>query len=190
MSIDSRVREGLQRSMSAIATDPEEHLEHARRHGRRRVVIRRAMTAVTVAASLVAVALVGPAVLDAVRSQRREPVTTPHALPIVDNYMVRISSTDAGGIGVPQAAGTWLLKLQGDGILQLAPLRDGNLGGGSSQYQLSGNGFISTALASASCPGVGSYRWFRSGSTLTFILVSDPCALRVAIFSSHPWHAT
>ena len=41
MSIDSRLREGLQRSMSAIATDPDEHLGDVRRQGRKRLVIRR-----------------------------------------------------------------------------------------------------------------------------------------------------
>jgi hypothetical protein len=189
MSIDNRLREGLQRSMSAIATDPEERLEHTRRQGRKRVVFRRAATAVAVAASLVAVAFVGPAVLEALRGQRHEPLATPSALPIVGNYAVRITAADASGAGVSQAAGTWVLRLQGDGVLQLAPLRNGNLGG-PSQYQLAGNDFITTALTSASCQGVGTYTWSRSGSRLTFILVSDPCALRVAIFSSHPWNAT
>lgn len=189
MSIDSRLREGLQRSMSTIATDPEEHLEHARREGRTRVVIRRAVTSVAVAAALVAVAIVGPAVIDAVRSQRREPIATPPALPIVGNYMVRITATDAGAVGVPQAAGTWLLTLQRDGVLELAPLQDGTLGGGSSQYQLAGNDFITTALASTSCQGVGTYTWSRSGSTLAFTVLSDSCALRVAVFSLRPWRA-
>jgi hypothetical protein len=190
MSIDSRLREGLQRSMSTIVTDPEEHLERARRQGRTRVVIRRVVKSVAVAAVLVAVALAGPVVLDAVRSQRREPIATPPALPIVGTYMVRITATDAGAIGVPQAAGTWLLKLQGDGVLELAPLQNGNPGGGSSQYQLAGNDFITTALASASCQGVGTYTWSRSGSSLAFTVVSDSCALRVAVFSLGPWRAT
>ena len=190
MSIDTRLREGLQRSMSAIAADPEEHLEHARRQGHTRVVIRRAVTSVAVAAVLVAVALAGPAVLDAVRSQRREPIATPPALPIVGNYTVRITATDAGAIGVPEAAGTWLLKLQGDGVLELAPLQGGNPGGGPSQYQLAGNDFITSALASASCQGVGTYTWSRSGSTLAFTVVSDSCTLRVAVFSLGAWRAT
>ena len=190
MSIDSRLREGLQRSMSAIATDPEDHLERARRKGRTRVVIRRTLTSLGVAAVVVLAAVIGPAVLGALRGEQREPISSPSMLPIVGDYVVRLTPADVGGSGVTQAAGTWVLKLQGDGVLQLAPLRNGNLGGGTSQYQLSGKDFISTALASASCQGVGTYTWSRSGSTLTFIVVSDPCALRVAVFSSRPWRAT
>jgi hypothetical protein len=176
--------------MSAIATDPDEHLEDARRQGHRRVVIRRALTSAGVAAVVVLVAILGPAVLGALRGGQREPISSPSTLPIVGDYVVRLSPADAGGSGVPHAAGTWVLKLQGDGVLQLAPLRNGNLGGGPSQFQLTGSGFITTALAGAACPGVGTYTWFRSGSTLTFSLVTDPCPLRVAIFSSHPWRAT
>jgi hypothetical protein len=189
MSIDSRLREGLQRSMSAIATDPEEHLENTRRQGHRRAVVRRAVTAVAVVAAIATVAVVGPAVRDALRSQRREPLAPPSALPITGNYLVRITTADASGVGVPRAAGTWLLKLQADGVLQLAPLQGGNVGGGPSQYQLAGTEMLTTALSSANCPGVGRYVWSRSGSTLTFIPASDPCPLRVAIFSSHPWTA-
>jgi hypothetical protein len=190
MSIDSRLREGLQRSMSAIATDPDEHLEDTRRQGRKRVVIRRALTSVSVAAVVVIAAIIGPAVLGALRGEKREPVSSPSILPIVGDYVVRLTPADVGGSGAPQAAGTWVLKLQGDGVLQLAPLQNGNLGGGASQFQLTGSGFITTALAGATCPGVGSYMWSRSGPTLTFFLVTDPCPLRVAIFSSHPWRAT
>jgi hypothetical protein len=142
------------------------------------------------AAVLVLAAVIGPAVLTALRGEQHVPVSSPSMLPIVGNYLVRLTPADVAGSGVSQAVGTWVLKLQGDGVLQLAPLRNGNLGGGSSQYQLSGNGFISTALASASCQGVGTYTWSRSGSTLTFIVVADPCALRVAVFSSRPWRAT
>jgi hypothetical protein len=143
-----------------------------------------------VAAVVVLAAVIGPAVLGALRGEQREPISSPSMLPIVGDYVVRLTPADVGGSGVTQAAGTWVLKLQGDGVLQLAPLRNGNLGGGTSQYQLSGKDFISTALASASCQGVGTYTWSRSGSTLTFIVVSDPCALRVAVFSSRPWRAT
>jgi hypothetical protein len=190
MSIDSRLREGLQRSMSTITTDPEECLPHTRRQGRRRVIIRRAFTSVAVTAVIVVAAMIAPAVLGALRGERHEPISSPSMLSIVGNYVVRLTPSDVGGSGVPQSAGTWVLKLQGDGVLQLAPLRNGNLGGGTSQYQLSGNDFITTALASASCQGVGTYTWSRSGSAVTFIVVSDSCALRVAVFSSRPWRAT
>lgn len=190
MSIDSRLREGLQRSMSAIATDPDQHLEDAHRQGRKRLLRRRAFTATVIVAGLAVIALVGPAMLGALRDQGHEPMATPSSLPIVGNYVVRVTTTDATRAGAPGAAGTWVLKLHGDGVLELAPLRSGDPLGGPSQYQVSGDRFLTTALGSASCQGLGTYTWSRSDSTLTFIVVSDPCALRVAVFSSGPWRAT
>ncbi len=189
MSIDSRLREGLRRSMSAIDTDAERSLDDARRRGRRRATVRRTVTVVAVAAIIATVAFAGPAVLDALHGQRQQPATTPSPLPITGSYSARITVADAARSGVPGSAGTWLLNLRGDSVLQLASLRNANLGRGTTQYQLSGTSFITTALASPSCTGIGRYDWSRNGSTLTFTLVSDPCALRVEIFSTHPWAA-
>jgi hypothetical protein len=186
MSIDSRLREGLQRSMSAI--DVEDHLDDARRRGRRRVVVRRAVAVLAVAAAITTITFASPAVLDILRSQHEQPATKQPPMPITGSYSVKITREEASGLGAPGSAGTWLLTLRADGLLELASLKDTNVGG-SSQYQLTGSEMLTSALASPSCTGVGRYRWSHSGSTLAFTLVSDPCALRVAIFSTHPWTA-
>jgi hypothetical protein len=188
MSIDHRLREGLDRAMSTIDIDVDQHLDRARRVGRRRAVVRRTLTVVAVAAAIVVAALAAPAVLDAIRSQRHQPATTPSPLAITGSYVSTITDQEATSAGDPRAAGSWVLRIRGDGILELASLKHADLGGGSSQYQLTGEEILTTALSSPTCTGVGRYAWSRRSDTLSLVAVSDPCALRVAVFSSHPWN--
>jgi hypothetical protein len=77
MSIDSKLRDGLQRSMSKLDIDAEVQLSDARRRGRRRLVARRVGIAVSIAASVALVAASAAAVLDSPSRQRHEPATTP-----------------------------------------------------------------------------------------------------------------
>ena len=97
---------------------------------------------------------------------------------------LRPSDLTGGGAG---AAGKWLLTLDRNGTLDLASLTNGASRSSVTQYQATQNEFLTTALADGPCSGLGTYRWSRSGSVLTFSVVSDPCPLRVAILSSQPW---
>jgi len=187
MPIDARLREGLERSMSAIEADAERYLPDVRSRARRRRVVHRAATVVAVAAAVVIVAVAAPKLLDVLRNDHRQPATNPSSAPIEGTYVTKITPREAGRIGVPEAAGNWLLTLRGDGVLQLASLRNADLGRATTQYQLSGTEIITSALAGSGCTGLGRYDWSHTGSSLTFVLVSDPCPLRVAIFSSHVW---
>jgi hypothetical protein len=77
VSIEARLRDGLQHSMSKLDIDAELQLSDARRRGRRRLLARRLVTAVSVAASVALVAASAAAVLDSPSHPRREPATTP-----------------------------------------------------------------------------------------------------------------
>jgi len=187
MAIDDRLRDGLRRTMSEIDADAERHLGDARRRGRRLLVIRRAVAAVAVAAAVAIVAVAGPGVLDIVRDQRHRPAAPPSLVPISGTYTTTIRTSDTTGDTDAGAVGTWLLTLDGNGTLDLASLTNGDVGRSITQYQVSGGEFITTALTGSTCSGTGRYAWSRIGSSLTFAVVSDPCPLRVAIFSSRPW---
>jgi hypothetical protein len=190
MTIDARLREGLQRSMSAIDTDAEHHLNDARRRGHKRLVIRRAVAAIAVAAIFAIVVVAAPHVLDLVRDQRHhQPAISPSLLPIFGTYSTTISAKDTTGGRDAGSVGTWLLTLDRDGTLDLASLTNGDRGRSVTQYQTTGGEFLTTALAGSTCSGsgLGRYSWSRSGALLTFTVVSDACPLRVAIFSSQPW---
>jgi hypothetical protein len=79
------------------------------------------------------------------------------------------------------------MTLGGDGSLDLGSLTNGNLGGSVTQYQATASEFLTSALDGSRCSGLGHYTWARSGSSLTLVVINDPCALRVAILSSHAW---
>ena len=187
MPIDARLRERLQRSMSEIDTDAERFLDDARRRGHRRLVIRRLVSAAAVAALLVVVAVAAPTVLEIVRDQQHRPSASPSLASISGTYTTTITPKDTSDAG---SVGTWLLALDGSGTLDLASLTDGDIGRSVSRYQAINGELFATALTGPTCPGVGRYTWSRSGSSLTFALVSDPCALRAGIISSRPWTST
>ncbi len=189
MSIDDRLREGLGRSMSAIDSDAEGHLGDARRRGRRRLVIRRATAVVAIAAAILVVVVAAPSLRELMRDQGRRPAAPPSLAPISGTYTTTIKTNDLAGSG-GGAVGTWLLTLDGNGTLDLASLTNGDQGRSITQYQVTGGQFITTALTDTMCSGTGLYEWSRTGTTLTFTVLSDPCPLRVAIFSAHEWTST
>ena len=188
MAIDARLRDGLQRSMSAIEVDADHSLGDARRRGLRRLIIRRVASVIAVAAAIVVITLAAPGVLELLRDQRHQPAKPPSLLPIVGTYTATVTAGDAHGDA--RSEGTWLLTLDRDGTLDLASLTNGDVGRSVTQYQIDGGRFLTTAFSGTTCSGVGRYTWSREGSTLTFAVVSDPCALRVTIFSSRPWKST
>jgi len=185
MSIDSRLRDGLQRSMSKIDTDAELPLADARRRGRRRLLVRRAGNVFAVDATIAILVVAGPAILGALHGRGPEPATSPTALPIAGTYTTSISIGDAAG--TPVAKGKWLLTLGGDGSIDLASLTNGNFSVSGTQYQATTSEFLTTVLDGSRCSGLGQYTWTRKGSVLRFAVVSDPCALREAILTSRPW---
>ena len=142
MTVDARLREGLQRSMSAIATDPERGLNDARRRGRRRLVIRRAVALLALVA-LVALVVAAPAVLDLVRDQRNRPATTLNPPPMSGTYTTTVTAQDTADAGM---SGRWLLSLDRDGTLRLSSLTDGDLHPSVTRYRTRGSEFLTTAL--------------------------------------------
>jgi hypothetical protein len=186
MPIDTRLRDGLERSMSTIDTDVEPFLQDARRRGHRRLMIRRAATAIAIAAAIAIVAVAGPGLRGLLRGRELQPAAPPPLVQISGTYTTTIRTSDLTGGGAG-AVGTWLLTLDRGGTLDLASLSNVNRGRSVTQYQATQSGFLTTALADGPCSGLGTYAWSRAGSVLTFSVVSDPCPLRVAIFSSQPW---
>jgi len=79
MAIDDRVREQLQRSMSGIDVETERALLDARHRGHRRILVRRALAAAAVFAT---VAVLAPRVLNSTWNKGHQPATPP--TPITD----------------------------------------------------------------------------------------------------------
>ena len=124
MPIDARLRDGLERSMSTIDTDVEPFLHDARRRGRRRLVIRRAVTVVTIAAAIALVAVAGPSLRDLFRGREQQPAAPSPLVQLSGTYTTTIRPSDLTGGGAG-AAGKWLLTLDRNGTLDLASLTNG-----------------------------------------------------------------
>jgi hypothetical protein len=191
MSVDGRLRNELSRDASDLDVDVDRFLGDVVRGGQRRQRIRQVGGVVFVLALIAAVALIGPAVMDVVRHQRTLPAhqgtTTPVA--IAGTYVVEINRADASGTPELQLEGLWQFTLRGDGLVTVTGPAGANVSTPRSQYQLESDRLLTTAFASDSCSGVGVYRWSREGSMLSFTLVSDACAVRVVLFTAHPWEA-
>lgn len=188
MSVDGRLRNELSRDASRVDVDVDRFLDSVVTSGRRRQRVRRVGRAMAVAALIAVVALAGPAVLDVIRHQHEQPAA-PVPAAIEGTYAVRIGSADVLGTPRLHLEGLWQLTVRGDGLLSLAGPKGSSVSAPSSQYQLDGDRILATAFASEHCSGVGVYRWQREGSTLTFTLESDACAVRVAVLTAHPWEA-
>ena len=121
MSIDARLREEVQRAMSAIESDTESRLDEARERGHRRLMFRRASTAVAIAATIAIVAVATPRVLDLTDPGRHQPAATQSPLPdiapeqmILGNWHSEITC-DAflrgfERAGIPEMAARWLIN--------------------------------------------------------------------------------
>jgi len=88
-------------------------------------------------------------------------------------------------------AGPWTLRLEANGVMLLSTPATFSLGTSGLAFQLQGDTFRTNAFVDDACQeakAVGVYRWTRSGGSLTFTPISEPCAVRRILFSSGPWH--
>jgi len=60
-----------------------------------------------------------------------------------------------------------------------------------SLFQVEGGQFRTALIGQDVCSfdSPGTYRWIRSGDTLTFEALNDPCRARVELFTSGSWRA-
>lgn len=196
MSVERRLREGLERSASAVQPDIG-RLDEAIVRGRRRRRARRASLIVGTVAALAAIGVAVPQV--ASRVQRVQPPAVnpgptltagPDAV-ISGSYTSKLGATSPA-IRANKMAGTWTLRLKPNGTITLSAPRSFHGDVASIAYRVQGDRFTTNAFVNdPRCSNdVGVYRWRRAGRTLVFTPVSDTCALRRALFSSQPWHTS
>jgi hypothetical protein len=137
MALDARLRDELQRSMSAMQIDAELHLDDARRRGHRRWVFRRALAGVMVAASVAIVVVAAVRVFDLSAVRRHEPATQPES--ILGTWRSQITCEEFvrrfEDAGVGDLSARWLVndRLQPGPIHELASRAD--LCRGAKQFQ-------------------------------------------------------
>jgi hypothetical protein len=197
MSVERRLREGLERSASAIEPDVGRRLPEAIARGRRRRRARRASSILATVAVLVGIGFALPHVTPLVHGTQHPAVSQGPTLSpapdaaIAGTYTSRLRATSRL-IQDNGMAGSWTLRLGASGMITLSA--PGSFHGdlASSAFRVLGQQFTTNTFVNDSrCSNdVGVYRWQRAGTTLLFTPISDKCALRRALFSSQPWHTS
>jgi len=195
MSVERRLREGLERSASAVQPDVGRRLPEAIIRGRRRRRARRASLIVGAVAALAVIGVAVPQVSSYVHRVQQPAVSHRPTLPpepdaaIAGSYTMVLPASSRV-IRANGMAGTWTLRLKANGTMTLSapPSFHGDLA--SIAFRVQGGRFTTNAFVNdPRCANdVGVYRWQRASRTLVFTPVSETCALRRALFSAQPWH--
>jgi hypothetical protein len=197
MSVERRLREGLERSAAAVQPDVGQRLPEAITRGRRRRRARRASLIAGTVAALAVVGLALPQVTGFVQRTQHPAVSQAPTLAsgpdavLAGSYTSTLDATSPV-IQANGMAGTWTLRLKANGVLTLSAPRSFHGDLASIAFRVQGERFTTNAFVNdPRCSNdVGVYRWQRAGGTLVFTPVSDTCALRRALFSSQPWHTS
>ena len=195
MSVERRLREGLERSASVVQPDVGRRLPEAIARGRRRRRARRASLIVGTVAVLAAVGVAVPQVTGYVQrfqhpAVSQGPTLTPGPDAVITGSYTSTLGATSQVIRDNGMAGTWTLRLKANGVLTLSAPRPFHGDLVSIAFRVEGHRFTTNAFVNdPRCSNdVGVYRWQRVGRTLVFTPVSDTCALRRALFSTKPWH--
>ena len=189
MSVDQRLRRGLASIAADVTAEPLPALEivqgRARRHDR---IVRTVQVAAVAVALVLGMLIAVP--FDGGR-QRTEPVQAGGELE--GTYVVDLADTAPNRrIGV---VGRWVVTLWPDGGVDVIAPDAYRRPPTGATYRVDGNElrtntFVDGMGCQAAGAYVGTYRWTRDGSEVRFVLVSDACPPRIALFTGQDWEAS
>ena len=187
MSVDQRLRNGLARIASDVTVKQSAALEVVQGRARRQGRIVRTAQVLAVAAVLAVGMLV--AVPLGLGRPPSEPAVPP-GTELDGTYVVDVADTTANlRMGV---AGRWVVTLRPNGGFEVIPPDTYQHPHSGITYRVEGDQLRTDALVSS--PGcqaagtyVGTYRWTRTDSNVRFVLVSDACPARMALFTGQDW---
>jgi len=188
MSMDDRLRSGLRAGAADIEPDVERHLSIVTRRSRDRSTIVPATAMV-----LVAVAAVISLALFYRPDGAREPAAPQDPADVlVGTYRVHLDESQQPS--EPTLRGEWELEFDAQsGITVTAPASfvpaSGAFPNGYA-YVLRGDSMTTNLLTRElgyDCAGPGSYRWHKTGGSLSFETIADTCRERIAILTSGDW---
>jgi hypothetical protein len=191
MSIDRRLRQGLERSATVVDPDLRATLPDALNRGRRSKRWLNAARATTFIVSVTLVAVVGSQLLGGIRGERPATRTpTPSVSPQYEAIAGTYTATIEPHTGLPAGGmvGSWSLELSSDGVLAMAAPPGSTFPISAAFFQLHGYRFQTNAFSSNTCNGtIGTYEWGLSGGYLRFTKITDRCPVREAIFAARQW---
>ena len=192
MSLERRVREGMGRMAADLEPDVEGRLDATLRSARRAATRQQLRDALAFAMVIIFV-LVGPSFIDALRSRSQGVGAAPTATATVSlagTYAITLLATDVD-VTSNQMLGDWRIGFESNGVLTVTPPAGftGTYSGYS--FEVAGSQFRTDLFGEDVCSTLlpGTYQWSLSGDRLTFGVVDDSCAGRVALLTAGTWYA-
>jgi hypothetical protein len=192
MSLDRRLRDGLERSSSAIEERSVDHvLDRVVGRGRRRRRARRFAAGTLALAAVVAAVVIAPKALDAIRSFGETRPASPQELlrQIAGTYVIEVDRS-GGAIESFDMAETWTIGLFRSGEMEITPppafLRSWDQPTGD-VFTLTTDTVRTNALGQLCASGIGTYTWVLRDDRLTLAPLSEDCEARKALFTASAW---
>jgi hypothetical protein len=194
MSVEARLRKGLASNAEAFRPQVERRLAVVVFRRRRRRLLRQGAVVVAACSLLSVGAAVVPKLMggDSGRGsvEVRQPGESASAGQVLTGGYATTVPAASGIVSDKSLSGRWTLTLRADGTLavQAPAAYRGVLSG--ALFTSTSSVFRTSVFGQDLCSGqgVGSYRWIRSGTGLTFTVTDDRCPGRVAIFTSGTWN--
>jgi hypothetical protein len=192
MSLDIRLRGGLERSSSAIEEPFVDHvLDGVVTRGRRQRRARRIVAATLALAAAAATVVIAPKAVDAVRSIGETKPASPQQLmrQIAGTYSIEVDRADSA-VQAFDLAGTWTINLLPTGAMMITPppafLRSWDQPTGD-VFTVAGDTLRTNALGRLCTSRIGTYTWDLRDDRLTLAPVTEDCAARRALLTNTTW---
>jgi len=197
--VERRIREGTQRNAAVLDPDVDRALGVVVRRARRRVLVRRSLTAAVSVPAVVIAIVLGPRLLDVgersgpVRlgnnpSSSVRPSVTPPQSPLAGTF-TRTVRSDRAVVRANGIAGRWTIETDAAGRTRLVAPPSFAGASVSPPFVVQGNELRTGAFAGGLCRGLpaGTYTWTKAGTYLVLSPVSDPCDARAWVLAQGPW---
>jgi hypothetical protein len=192
MSLERRLREGVDRLTADVDPDVERHLHTSLRSGRRRILVRRAGSAAGALAVAALAVITVPRVLDSVTDGARpgvqpSPSSTITTASVAGTYTLTV---DPGPSVVDELglAGAWTFELRADGTMTITPPPGLAVATDGHNFRIREGVFETNAFVNDLCNEaqganqvLGTYRIERVGDDLILDAQADACLARVEI---------
>ena len=192
MSLDLRLKDGLDRSSSAIEERSIDHvLDRVVARGRRRRRARRVVTGTLALAALIAAVVIAPKALDAIRSLGETRPASPQDLlrQVAGTYTIEVDRADSA-VEKFDMAGTWTVSLLPTGAMMITPppaylrLWDQPTG---DVFTVAADTIRTNALGRLCTSSIGTYTWVLHDDGLTLAPITEDCVARRTLLTNTTW---
>jgi hypothetical protein len=192
MPLDRRLRDGMQRLAQDLDPDVEGRLEATLRNARRAGRRRQFRAAFAFATVILAVVLVGPPLIDALRAGPGVGASPspPPTISLGGTFTTTLVSTEVA-VTSNRMSGDWTLQFGSNGIMTVTTPSAYTGTHSGYTFHVTGSQFSTDLFGEDVCRRLppGTYQLSLTGGQLAFTVVDDSCPGRVALLTSAAWRA-